>query len=168
MSHVPPKSIHWHRTESWSADVFGMPVIVMANEDRVLVSVDRAKLFEFGLIADDLVLALVYEQGEVAQSLRLSVEQAEGAVKDLSTAFGGLRRSTNERWRCSLALGDIAMRAWSAHLSMRRKPEVADTPLRPLSAEQEEKVETAFARLRDEHPPESVEASSSEFTRTVH
>lgn len=165
---VTASPITWNRCESWSADVFGMTVIVMANEDRVLIAIDRTKLFEFGLIADDLVLALVYEQGARAADLRLSVEQAEGVIKDLSTFVGGVRKSTKERWRCSLALGDIAMRAWSAHLAMRRKPEVADTPLRPLSTEQEQKVETAFARLRDEHPPESVEASSSEFTRIVH
>lgn len=133
MSH-PLSPITWHRTEAWSALVFDKAVTIDADEDRIAVAIDANKLFEVGLVGPDKVRALVFERGEVAAEVALDVARTEQTLRELSVYLGGKRVSTDERWAFALSLGDIALRAWSAHLRMRRCPEVADTPLTPTVA----------------------------------
>lgn len=149
MSVTAPR-ITWHRTEAWSALVFDKAV---TDEDRIAVAIDADKLFELGVVGPDKVRALVFERGEVAAEIALDVARTEQTLRELSIYLGGKRVSTDERWAFALSLGDIALRAWSAHLRMRQYPEVADTPLTPTVARP---VST------------TTSVSSTELTRTVH
>lgn len=132
MSVTAPR-ITWFRTEAWSALVFDKTVTIDADEDRIAVSVDGRKSFAVGVIADDKVKAEFYERGALSATFTLDQAKAEKTLREMSIQLQGHRVPTGELWAFDLSLGDIAMRAWSAHLRMRRLPEVADTALTPAA-----------------------------------
>lgn len=151
MSVTAPR-ITWHRTEAWSALVFDKAVTIDADEDRIAVAIDANKLFEVGLIGPDKVKALAFERGELQATFTLDVARTEDTLSKLKVQLQGVR-DDGKTLAFDIALGDIAIRAWSAHLRMQSHPEVADTAI------------TSAAPL---HIPDTASASSSEFTRTVH
>ena len=148
---VTAPRIVWLRTEAWSALVLDKTVVIDADEDRIAVSVDGNKLMELGVVSTGKVRAEVYERREVAATFTLDQEKAEQTLREMMIQLQGHRVSTGDPCAFDLKLGDIAMRAWSAHLRMRRLPEVADTALTPAE-------------------PLQVEASAStnDMRRTVH
>lgn len=131
MSSVTAPRITWLRTEAWSALVFDKTVTIDADEDRIAVAVDANKLMELGAVSHGRVRAEVYEGGELAATFVLDQDRVVEQLRALKIKLDGHQVSTGERWAFDLSLGDIAMRAWSAHLRMRRLPEVADTALTP-------------------------------------